>query len=271
MGKFDRIVREALVMGGQARIRDTEITVNEIVRLSLDGKSQAEILEQFPALHAEDVHQAMGYAINDTIRTVEYSSNDGRTPITPILGFIDLILSPDKYSHVTKKISLTKEQKQTLEVAYLTAKKARHEWDKLRMRMSLNFRNITFEQVQVSEMLKHLINQDLYYSYQVDSHLGQEVKIKGIFHLRQILSFLVEEFAHITNVQIVIQETKSQVTFNIVVEGQLMERIELVSQSYFTIGMAAQALYLSGSELKVTQDSDKVIFEFELPIFDDKV
>jgi uncharacterized protein (DUF433 family) len=61
MSKFKRIVREPLVMGGQARIRDTGITVNEIGRLSLDGSSQAEILQKFPMLEAEDVHEALGW------------------------------------------------------------------------------------------------------------------------------------------------------------------------------------------------------------------
>lgn len=88
MEKFDRIVREALVMGGQARIRDTGITVNEIVRLSLDGKSQAEILAQYPVLEAEDVHQAMGWYMR-TFRVLNLSM-EMRTPMTAIIGYARL-------------------------------------------------------------------------------------------------------------------------------------------------------------------------------------
>ena len=84
MSKFERIVRDVLVMGGQARIRDTEITVNEIVRLSLDGKSQSEILEKFPQLEAEDVHQAISWHASRFL--LSNFSFEMRTPMSVIFG-----------------------------------------------------------------------------------------------------------------------------------------------------------------------------------------
>lgn len=112
--KFERIVREALVMGGQARIRDTGITVNEIVRLSLDGKSQADILEEFPQLEAEDVHQALGWQIVSSKQLSLNYLHEIRVPLTAVRGYSDLLLfegkHPDNIIEMLKYIKQNSEQ-----------------------------------------------------------------------------------------------------------------------------------------------------------------
>lgn len=271
MSKFKRIVREALVMGGQARIRDTGITVNEIVRLSLDGKSQAEILEDFPQLEAEDVHQALGYVIDDTVTTVKYSANDGLTPLTVIQSFIGLILSNNTYlsEHNDFKEPSEEQKHQFLEVVFTNAEKARFVWQKLYDRIQLNFNRAELFARSIKGILSPLTSKDRYYTYEIHSKVNQDSKISGVLQVINLVALLLEEFAFITHVVVHIGEKNNVAIFSIIIEGELMDSLQVVTQSYFPIGMASLMLYLSGSELKVEQMNDKVTFEFALPIVED--
>ncbi|NBC17480.1 MAG: DUF433 domain-containing protein [Bacteroidetes bacterium] len=62
MQDLDRITFDPSVMGGRACIRGMRLTVSLIVNLVASGMSVAEILEEYPDLDAEDVHQALRYA-----------------------------------------------------------------------------------------------------------------------------------------------------------------------------------------------------------------
>lgn len=62
MGQFDRITRNAEVMGGKACIRGMRVTVGMIVRQVGAGRSIDEILADYPYLEREDILQALLYA-----------------------------------------------------------------------------------------------------------------------------------------------------------------------------------------------------------------
>jgi len=59
---FDRITFDPKIMGGRACIRGMRVTVSLIVNLVADGMSNAEILDAYPYLEAEDIRQAVRYA-----------------------------------------------------------------------------------------------------------------------------------------------------------------------------------------------------------------
>jgi len=58
MQDLDRITFDPSIMGGRACIRGMRLTVS----LVANGMSVAEILDEYPDLEAEDVHQALRYA-----------------------------------------------------------------------------------------------------------------------------------------------------------------------------------------------------------------
>ena len=58
---FDRMTFDPHVMGGRACIRGMRITVALLVNLVANGMSIAEIIEAYPYLEPEDVHQALRY------------------------------------------------------------------------------------------------------------------------------------------------------------------------------------------------------------------
>jgi uncharacterized protein (DUF433 family) len=60
---LDRITIDPEVMSGKPCIRGTEITVGAIVDMLTQGRDTAEILSLYPFLEAEDIKQALSYAV----------------------------------------------------------------------------------------------------------------------------------------------------------------------------------------------------------------
>ena len=59
---YDRITFDPNVMGGRACIRGMRITVSLILNLVADGMTPEEIIEAYPYLEPEDIHQSLQYA-----------------------------------------------------------------------------------------------------------------------------------------------------------------------------------------------------------------
>lgn len=62
MRSMDRIVTVAGVRGGRPTIAGTRITVAEVLEMFGAGMIEADILEAFPNLSAEDIRAALSYA-----------------------------------------------------------------------------------------------------------------------------------------------------------------------------------------------------------------
>ena len=58
----DRIVIDAEVMQGKPVIRGTRITVDLLLRKLSEGATEADLLDAYPHLTAEDVRAALAYA-----------------------------------------------------------------------------------------------------------------------------------------------------------------------------------------------------------------
>ena len=62
MKNLTRITFDPGVMGGKPCIRGMRVTVGTIVGLLASGRTQAEILQAYPYLEAEDISEALAYA-----------------------------------------------------------------------------------------------------------------------------------------------------------------------------------------------------------------
>lgn len=60
--KFERITIDPQQMGGVACIRKLRIPVSTVVSMVADGMSEAEILDAYPDLEADDIHEALHFA-----------------------------------------------------------------------------------------------------------------------------------------------------------------------------------------------------------------
>ena len=71
---LDRITFDPMVMGGRACIRGMRVTVSLILNLVASGMGTEEILEAYPYLERDDVHQALRYAAwlaEETVHPIE--------------------------------------------------------------------------------------------------------------------------------------------------------------------------------------------------------
>lgn len=59
---FDRITFDHNIMAGQACIRGMRVPVSLILNLVANGKTVAEIIEDYPYLEPEDIRQSLQYA-----------------------------------------------------------------------------------------------------------------------------------------------------------------------------------------------------------------
>ncbi|HEX9668770.1 MAG TPA: DUF433 domain-containing protein [Thermoanaerobaculia bacterium] len=59
---FERITFDPQVMGGRACIRGMRVTVSLILNLVADGMTYEEIVDAYPYLVPDDVHEALRYA-----------------------------------------------------------------------------------------------------------------------------------------------------------------------------------------------------------------
>ena len=60
---FERITFDSQVMGGRACIRGMRITVSLVLSLVANGMKEAEIIEAYPYLEAEDIQACLNYAV----------------------------------------------------------------------------------------------------------------------------------------------------------------------------------------------------------------
>lgn len=59
---LDRITFNLQIMGGKACIRGMRVPVSLILNLLANGKTAAEIIDDYPYLELEDIQQSMFYA-----------------------------------------------------------------------------------------------------------------------------------------------------------------------------------------------------------------
>lgn len=62
MEKLDRITVNPQICLGQPTIRGMRITISVILKMLANNRSNQEILEAYPELEEEDIHQAIMYA-----------------------------------------------------------------------------------------------------------------------------------------------------------------------------------------------------------------
>ena len=63
MGKLDRITINPDICLGQPTIRGMRITVSIILKILANDKSIQDVLDAYPELEAEDIKQAIRYAL----------------------------------------------------------------------------------------------------------------------------------------------------------------------------------------------------------------
>lgn len=127
---FDRIVRQPMVNGGLACIRDTGVTVSEVVQLALSGHDQAEILMKYPQLDTQDIHQALAYSISDTLNTLVYWKHEGIKYLSTARGYSEMLA--DQAPFINADEISEEERKEWLMQVFNYSRIAISQWQQLR-------------------------------------------------------------------------------------------------------------------------------------------
>ena len=62
MPQLTRITRDSRMMGGKPCVRGMRVTVGTVVGLVAAGRTNEEILREYPCLEAADISEALSYA-----------------------------------------------------------------------------------------------------------------------------------------------------------------------------------------------------------------
>jgi uncharacterized protein (DUF433 family) len=63
MHDLERITSDPQVMGGRACVRGMRVTISLVLNLIASGMTVEQIVNEYPYLEAEDVQQALRYAV----------------------------------------------------------------------------------------------------------------------------------------------------------------------------------------------------------------
>lgn len=74
MAQFDRIIVDPEVVHGRPVVRGTRVRVTDVLSLLAEGASEAEILEDYPYLTAEDIRACLAYAAAQTDHAIVLAS-----------------------------------------------------------------------------------------------------------------------------------------------------------------------------------------------------
>jgi uncharacterized protein (DUF433 family) len=268
--KFNRIIREPLVMGGQARIRDTNITVNEIVRLSLDGTSQADILAKYPELKAEDVHQALSHTLQSIFDATHSSFfYDAKERLIPIEGLATLFEKQASELQIKSQVILRESKQLTARIEsyrlWMQMMKGNFEPSEL-----LGERQLEYVVEDIDIQLKKF---GIRIPIEFPKHYAN-FKLDDIWTdiLFQILSLLIPHIMKFEKV--VIQPQQEVVLMQVISEDQYSGYVRLqrdwVNFPGTHLNTVATFAERNGIKFDIQQEGNRVIFEFVLPIWKDE-
>lgn len=153
---FSRIKRNTDKFGGQPYIKDTDITVNQILTQSLQGKSISQIVEQYPPLEVEDIHQALAFSVQDIVAGVSYWRHDGMTPLTQIKGYSEILVGKTEFDDLD---TIPNDQKQQwMSIIHTSSQRGIARWQQMRQWINTQCRNFSEDDTEVYQLERFIHN-----------------------------------------------------------------------------------------------------------------
>ena len=83
---LDRITQDPAVFGGAPCIRDTGISVSEVVSQIMAGKPVNTLLAEGGVLDFDDIFQALLFAVQSLLDGIAWAKSEGLQPLTTVLN-----------------------------------------------------------------------------------------------------------------------------------------------------------------------------------------
>lgn len=271
MRKFERIRIEK----GQAYIRDTGISMSEIVSLYLTEKDTRSISQQYPSLETDDVIEALGYAVQDIRSIISSMGNDMRVPLTSMHGYTDLLLKfpQDTFSSEQRQEFIQTIQKNVFRLENFFIDFL--DWNSLHYSDHQEF----WEKFSLDKAIEGAFQSiqshwpDAVITGQIPGNLPE---VKSNYSLPNLFHKLAgDDLFGFLKHEVIWRKTASDGEHVIITIERPFAREEVtfaevenfLSWSITPLALAAEILKKHGSELELIPGNESVIFKFSLPIW----
>jgi uncharacterized protein (DUF433 family) len=262
---------------GEAFIRDTGITVSEIVKRIVYENATQDMLKEYPNLTMEDIQEALEFAVYDLIETIGIWRNEGLTPLTGVEAYSGLLVE-DK--------ELTQEQTQLfLQTVFRNSRRAIATWWNFTAWVHETYKpQPDFRQhMPVASLIQDILSQ--LPRYEPTAHAEFELSE----HLRALH---VDYPAVNAIIDLLTDETPAYLSFDSVVRisriGDKWINVQVIRQYEYTntdssrfsdfdsfiwrtspLHLASLIIQKYGSELVYHVSDSGITFEFNLPVWDE--
>jgi len=277
MRKFERITVDPQVKNGVACIRDTGITVSEVVSKVVHEKTAEEILLEYPDLEATDVQDALAYAVSELLQYAAALANETTVPFASAMGFSQLITLKTETHKITedqridfgkriyKNVQMIKSCfRYYLDYAHLTYGMliTHHNLQSVSLRYLLRKATENLKSYNPSAKIQSTIPDDL-------PSISDNGYLEKVFYYL-IIDTYFEKLNH--DVEIVVtnhrQGVHIQITRRLSDETVNVDNIEFIySYPLNPLNLAAFILHNYGDKIQTAVENNKVIFSFDLPIY----
>jgi len=278
MREFERITIDPQVNNGMACIRDTGITISEVVKKAVYEKSSAQVLVEYPQLTQKDIQETLEYAISDLIETIAIWKNEGLTPIITIQGYSELLLG------VPSNIELTEEQKrQFLETTFHNSRRAASRWWNFSNWVYKTYRpqTVYWQPFSIALIVKQVLQTLPSYEPNAEVKIDFPENLPDVRADDDLITAIVNLLTYRTNAYLKLKSTVSislndnhQINFQIVREFEYTQSdlpIDRLSLGWSSSPLELASLILNEheSELLIHPLEKGVMFEFNLAIWHD--
>ena len=272
---FDRIKRNPNKFGGQPYIHKTDVTINQIVLRSMQGETVQDILDAYPQLLVDDIHQALSFSIIDIFRGVSYWRHDGMTPLTQIKGYSEILVGKTEFGDLD---TIPEEQKhQWMSVIHSSCQRGIARWQQMTQWMSKHYMldtDLESEVYSIEAFLMEVITTGQTYeptlqidSTEVDPNLSIETHSDTALILGSILAFAKNTFKSQTAIHLEIKS--DHVVINIyrelIYSDDDIEK--LLSNPYSPVATALTFFYIQNITFEINREDDTIIFSVILPLW----
>jgi uncharacterized protein (DUF433 family) len=270
---FDRITQDPNVLDGLPTIRDTGITVSELVKALMGGKTADEVLAEQPHLESEDVTQALMRGVRDLLAAMSLVGLDLRNHLTSIQvsGMVhnkkfDDLTAEARTDLIDSIMQSTSDAKERLWDYTLWA-----EWIYDSSRPTITE---YFERKTLNELVESALKKSGQGEHQVVG-LDEPVLIRSSWCLERAIRALIVNRLDLplnTGASITVVRTEQSPSLEINRYSEKMSQFPYVEGHYLNgtatpLFVVAHIIRQHGSQLKIHPTEDGVTFEFDLPIW----
>jgi uncharacterized protein (DUF433 family) len=275
--QHNRIAQQADKFGGQPYVEGTIITVQTIIELALNGKSQMDIQKLHPQLELEDIYQALSFGIGDFLRGVSYWRHDAMTPLTQIKGYSEILVGRTEFDELD---TIPREQQEKwLSIIHSSSQRSIARWQQMSHWINnqyyVDIEN-NLEVYTIDWLIHSIVSISQNYEPTLDIEIQASASPFNITTHEETATILASVLSYAKNTfqsKIRIQYSTHQQDATIQIKRMLQyhddDITKLLTTHYNPIGTARKFFFAHQHPFVVEQNNAIVTFTLQLPVWTD--